>query len=160
MFAYDLILYGESALFGRVNPDLYAARGVVDAMMAPFVIMAAVRSKKWPIDLHVSRRIVYHTATIMVAGVYLVGISAIGYFLRLLDSPWGMVARISFVAAAILLLVVVLSSASVHARIKNFINRNFFSYKYDYRQEWPNFIAAISGSLTEVSIPGTDLSVH
>ncbi len=153
VFGYDLVLSGGAALFGRTGTEMLSARGVVDAMMAPFVVLAAARSKSWPIDLHVSRRIVFHSATILIVGIYLVGMSGIGYYLRLLDSPWGVVVRVSFVTAAIVAIVWLVSSSSFHTRIKNFVTRNFFSYRYDYRQEWLNFIAAISGNLGELSIP-------
>src|SRR5439155_18956199 len=42
---------------------------------------------------------------------------------------------------------------SVQARIRDFVNRNFFTYRYDYRQEWLRFISVVSDSLTEMSIP-------
>lgn len=153
IFGYDLILQARLALFGQYSEGMYAARGIVDAMMAPLIIVAAARSKKWPIDLHISRRLVFHSATILVAGVYLLGVSAIGYYLRLLDSQWGLVARVGFVAVALLALAIAVTSSAFQARIKNFINRNFFSYRYDYRQEWLDFIDAVSGKLAEYSIP-------
>jgi putative PEP-CTERM system histidine kinase len=46
-----------------------------------------------------------------------------------------------------------LASGSVQARIRDFVNRNFFSYRYDYRQEWLRFISVFSDSLTEMRIP-------
>ena len=53
--------------------------------------------------------------------------------------------------AAVLGLVALLASGSVQARVRDFVNRNFFSYRYDYRQEWLRFISVFSDSLTETT---------
>jgi putative PEP-CTERM system histidine kinase len=148
IFGFDLVMYASAALYGRSSDELFAARGVIDALMAPMILVAAARSKTWPIDVHVSRRFVVHTATILMAGVYLLGVSGIGYYLSLMDSPLGFVARVSFVVIALVGLVIALSSSAVQSRIKNFVSSNFFSYRYDYRQEWLDFIDAFSGDLS------------
>jgi putative PEP-CTERM system histidine kinase len=97
--------------------------------------------------------LVFHSATLFAAGVYLLVMAMVGYSLRVLDSPWGNVAQASFLSAALLVLAATLASGRVQAQLKDFISRNFFSYKYDYRKEWLRFIGAISGSLTELSVP-------
>ncbi len=152
MFVYDFFVYAEAALFARIDPTLYAARGIIDAMAAPPVIIAAARSRKWPIDLHVSRRLVFHSATLLGAGVYLIVMSIAGYYLKVFDSTWGGLAQTVFISAAVLGLVAVLASGSAQARVRDFVNQNFFNYRYDYRQEWLRFIAVFSDSLTEMSI--------
>ncbi len=150
---YDFFVYAEAALFARVDETLYAARGIIDAMTAPLIILAAARSRKWPIDLHVSRRVVFHSATLLAAGIYLIVMSAAGYYLRVFDTTWGGLAQTVFISAAVLGLVAMLASGSVQARLRDFINRNFFTYRYDYRQEWLRFISVVSDSLNEMSIP-------
>jgi putative PEP-CTERM system histidine kinase len=153
LFTYDFFIYADAALIDRIDGRFYAARGIVEAMAVPLVIIAAARSRSWPIDLHVSRQLVFHSATLLAAGAYLLVMAMVGYSLRVLDSPWGTVAQASFLSAAVLVLAVVLASGRFQARLRDFISRNFFSYKYDYRKEWLRFIAAISGSLTELTIP-------
>ena len=129
MFVYDFFVYAEAALFAQINPTLYAARGIIDAMAAPLVIVAAARSRKWPIDLHVSRKLVFHSATLLGAGIYLIVMSAVGYYLKASDSTWGGLAQVVFLSAGALGLIVVLASGSVQARVRDFVNRNFFSYR-------------------------------
>ena len=153
VFIYDFFIYADAALIDRVDMRFYAARGVVSAMAAPLVIIAAARSKKWPIDLHVSRQLVFHSATLFAAGIYLLVMAMVAYSLRIFDSAWGSVAQAGFLSAAVLVLVVTLSSGKFQARLRDFISKNFFSYKYDYRREWLAFIAATSDSLTSLSMP-------
>lgn len=153
IFAYDFFVYADAALTDRVDPRFYAARGIIDAMAAPLMVIAAVRSRNWPIDIHISRQVVFHSATLLATGAYLVVMAMIGTWLKVFDSAWGSVAQVSFISAAVVVLAVILSSGSVQAAFRNFISRNFFSYKYDYRKEWLRFMASISDSLTELTVP-------
>jgi putative PEP-CTERM system histidine kinase len=153
IFAYDFFIYADAALTDRVDPRFYAARGIIDAMAAPLVVIAAVRSRNWPIDIHISRQVVFHSATLLATGAYLVVMAMIGAWLRVFDSAWGSVAQVSFISAAVVLLAIILSSGRIQAAFRNFISRNFFSYKYDYRKEWLRFLGSISDSLTELTVP-------
>jgi putative PEP-CTERM system histidine kinase len=153
IFAYDFFVYAQAALLGQIDPHVYAARGVLQAVAVPLLIVSSARSRSWPIDVHISRNFVFHSATLFAAGTYLLVMAAAGYSFRIFDSAWGTVAQALFLAAALVVLAVVLSSGEVQARFKNFINQNFFSYKYDYRTEWLRFIDAISGSADDLEIP-------
>jgi len=153
IFMYDFYVYAEATLFGGLNLKTYGARGFVDAIAVPFIILAAARSESWPIDLHVSRQMVFRSATLAAAGGYLVLMSMAGFSLRAFNGDWGAATQAVFLTCAGLLLAVILSSGKVQAQLKNFINRNFFSYKYDYRKEWLQFISAVSDSSTGLKMP-------
>lgn len=153
IFAYDFYVYAEAALFGGIDLETYSARGLIDAMAVPFLLLAAVRSQSWPIDLHVSREVVFRSATLLAAGGYLILMSMVGFSLQALDGAWGTVSQSVFLVSAVLLLAIVFSSGKFQAQAKDFINRNFFSYKYDYRKEWLQFISAVSDSSTDLKMP-------
>ncbi len=153
LFLFDFYIYAEAALFGVINAETYASRGIVNSLAVPFLLLAASRARSWPIDLHVSRQMVFRSATLLAAGGYLIIMSMAGYSLRVLDGAWGTVSQAVFFSAAVLFLLVILSSGRVQARVKSFINQNFFSYKYDYRREWLQFIAAVSDSSTDLRMP-------
>ncbi|MDX2222397.1 MAG: PEP-CTERM system histidine kinase PrsK [Rhodospirillaceae bacterium] len=153
LFGYDFLLYAEAALFGRIDANLYSARGIANALAAPLVVIAAARAKTWPVDLHMSRRLVFHSATLLGAGGYLVAMSAVTYYLSEINNPWGFLLQTSFVTAGVLGLLVILTSESARARARDFISRNFFSYKYDYRLEWLKFIETISDSSGRLNGP-------
>lgn len=151
LFGFDLIIYAEASLFGQMDPALYGARGIIIALATPFIVLSVARSKRWPRDLQVSRGLVFHSATLIVSGAYLVAIATVAYSLRAMHGPWGVVTQVSFLAAAALIMAVVLSSGKVQARFKNAIARSVFRYKYDYRQEWLRFISAVSDNLNDLS---------
>lgn len=144
LFVYDFFFYAESILFQRFASELYGARGFVSAIAAPLIGLSVVRASFWDVDLPVSRRVVFHTAALVTAGVYLILMSFVGYFLGKVGGEVGGVFQISFLVLALVVLLAILTSGSVQARTRLFIARNFYSVRYDYREEWLKFIGTVS----------------
>lgn len=144
MFAYDLFIHSEALLFRRFNPTLFSARGFVTAVVVPFIVVSAARNPTWSIDVFVSRQVVLHSATLIGAGLYLLLMAGAGYYLRKFGGEWGPVIQAIFLFAAVLLLAALMSSGSLRAHLKVYISKNFYNYKYDYRQEWLRFTETIS----------------
>jgi len=145
MFAFDFYLFSDALLFKRIDADLWYARGGVAAMIVPLLAITAARNPTWSLDLFVSKRIVFHTTTLLSAGVYMLLMAFAGYYIKLYGGEWGAVLQITFLFAAVLVLVALLFSGQVRARAKVFINKHFFSYRYDYREEWLRLIRLLSG---------------
>jgi putative PEP-CTERM system histidine kinase len=143
-FAYDLFLYSEALLFRRVNFDLYAVRGAVDAIAVPLLAVSFARNPTFAVDIHVSRRFVFHTMTLGLTGGYFLLMAFAGYYLRDFGGTWGTFLQITFLCGAIVLVFLTLSSGTFQSAIRNYVSSNFFSYKYDYRREWLQFIGLIS----------------
>src|SRR5690606_37877356 len=59
---------------------------------------------------------------------------------------WSEVAGIVFIVAVIALVAVLAVSPSTRARVRVFLMKTFFQYKYDYRKEWLRFIATLPDS--------------
>jgi len=144
MFACDFYLYSESLLFRHVNEDIWAARGVVNAIIVPLLAVATARNPKWSLDIFVSRRILFHSAAMLGAAVYLLGMAAAGYYVRYVGGTWGGVLQVTFLFGAVLLLLVMMFSGTLRARLKVFLSKNFFNYRYDYREEWLRFTRTLS----------------
>jgi len=152
IFSFDFVLHAQASLVGGLDQTLYAARGIVHAVAVPLIILSAARASRWPIDVHVSRNFIFHSVTLLAAGGYLTVMAVAGYALRALDASWGSVTQIGFTMASLLLLAAFLSSGQAQARLKSFINQNFFTYKYDYRLEWQRFIDGISDETQDLTI--------
>ena len=144
MFACDFYLYSESLLFRHVNEDIWAARGVVNAIIVPLLAVATARNPKWSLDIFVSRRILFHSTAMLGAAVYLLGMAAAGYYVRYVGGTWGGVLQVTFLFGAVLLLLVMMFSGTLRARLKVFLSKNFFNYRYDYREEWLRFTRTLS----------------
>jgi putative PEP-CTERM system histidine kinase len=143
-FAYDLFLYSETLLFRRVNFDLYAVRGAVDTIAVPLMAISFARNPTFAVDIHVSRRFVFHSMTLGLTGGYFLLMAFAGYYLRDFGGTWGTLLQVTFLCAAIVLVFLAISSGTFRSALRNFVSSNFFSYKYDYRHEWLQFIGLIS----------------
>jgi len=151
-FAFDLFLYADALLFVRLGPEVWAARGIVMAFVIPFVMVAAARSRDWSLNMHVSRDVVFHSTALLISGIYLLAVAAAGYWVRYFGGTWGTTIQIAFLFAAALLLGVVLTSGSLRARLRVFISKHFFSYRYNYREEWLKVTGLLSAAESEMSL--------
>ena len=102
------------------------------------------RNREWRVDIHVSRQVVFHTATLVASGCFLLAVAVVGIVLRGFGGDWGLVLQLAMLFGSIVVLATVLSSGSVRRRLKFLISRNFFTHRYDYRVEWLKFIELIS----------------
>ncbi len=144
LFAYDFYLYSNALLFQGVDPALWNARGFINALVVPVIGIAAVRDPQWSLDIFVSRRVVFHTAGLLGAGVYLLAMGAGGYMIREYGGSWGTIAQVIFLFGAILMLSILLFSAQLRATLRVLINKHFFHYKFEYREEWLRFIHTLT----------------
>lgn len=151
LFAYDFYLYSNALLFQRIDFVLWEARGFANAVVVPVIGIAIARDPRWSVDISVSRRIVFHTAALLGTGLYLLAMAAGGYYVRHFGGSWGVVAQTLFFFGAGIILLILLFSEQVRAKLRVLINKNFFHYKYDYRDEWLRFIRTLaSGEPTQV----------
>jgi len=144
LFLYDFLMYTDALIFRQVDTELWRARGFSVALSAPLVAVAAARSRdSRRSGTNLSRHIVLHTFSLLAAGIYLIVMAIVGYFVHYLGGTWGGVLQVVFLSATGLLLVVLVISNRVRALCRVWISKHFFSYKYDYRLEWLEFSKAL-----------------
>ena len=143
LFAYDFYLYSEAMLFGGVSPDTWAARGAVNALLVP-LLWISVRRRLDNRPLAISHRMAFHSVALVGAGIYLMLMAAAGYYLRIVGGDWGTVLQTVFLFGAIALLLVTVFSGVARARLRVFLSKHFFHYRYDYREEWLRFTALLT----------------
>lgn len=144
VLAFDLFLYSDAMLFRHIDPEIWAARGIVHALVIPFVAVATARNTAWTVDLHLSRGVVFHSTALLVSGVYLLVVAGAGYWVRLFGGSWGKTLQVAFVFAALLFLGALAFSGTLRSRLRVFVSKHFFSYRYDYRQEWLRFTRVLA----------------
>ncbi|MCK4704279.1 MAG: PEP-CTERM system histidine kinase PrsK, partial [Gammaproteobacteria bacterium] len=136
IFAFDFYLYSDALLFRSIDQELWSARGIIHLVAVPLLAVSAVRSKSWSLNIFVSRDIILNTTAIFGGGVYLLAMASTGYYLREFGGTWGRIGQVLFFSLAVVLLLAVLSSSHLRARIKVFLAKHFYKNKYDYRIEW------------------------
>jgi putative PEP-CTERM system histidine kinase len=152
VFGFDLVLYSTASLFRGIDDSLWAARGVVHAFAIPLFGVAVARNKDWRFDVAVSRGVLVSTASLFLAGGYLVAVATVGYVLRFTGGTWAGALQVVLVSGALLVLMLVLLSGTFRSRVRVFIAKHFFSYRYDYRAEWLRLTQTLVGRGSEESL--------
>ena len=146
LFAYDLFVFAEALILRSVDLSLFSARGIVLVLMVPPLIVTMVRNEDWRIDIHVSRRVVFHTATLTAGGVFLIAAAGAASMLGQIHGQWGAILKVVFFFGSVLVLAAVVSTESLRSRARRLIAENFFSRRYDYREEWLRFVEILSSA--------------
>ncbi len=143
-FGFDVYLYSEAVLFNRMDGDAFAIRGMVHALIVPFLILSTARRSDWLSKIQISRTAAFHSATLMFAGLYLLFISGVGYYVRFFGGDWGRALQLGLVFLGIVALAVLALSGSMRAQVRVFLGKHFFRYRYDYREEWLRFTQTLA----------------
>ncbi len=124
-FLFDLYLYSTSILFGGLDTDALQVRGAAHALTAPLLLLSSVRSSG-----------------------YLIFISAVGYYVRYFGGEWGRALQVALVFVGLVALGTLAFSGALRARMRVFLGKHFFRYRFDYREEWLRFtrVLAVQGS--------------
>ena len=144
LFAYDFYLYSDAMLFRVINPEIWVARGAINALTVPLIALSAARNPKWTLGLSVSRQAMFHSVALFGSALYLLAMAGAGYYLRYFGGTWGNVMQGAFLFGAVVLLFSVLFSGTFRSWLKVFISKHFYSYNYDYREEWLRFTRTLS----------------
>ena len=150
MFAYDIFLYSYAVLYRQLNISAWAARGFIDALLVPLLVVAAARNPQWSLEVGVSRRAVFYSTSLLVVAFYIIATSIGGYYVRLYGGDWGRVAEITLACFALLVVLLITFSGQARSHLRVFLNKNFFSFRHDYREEWLRLSATLSASDTEL----------
>jgi putative PEP-CTERM system histidine kinase len=154
LFTIDFIVYSKSLLFAQLDSLLWNSRGFINVMIMPLLAVSILRLQTSNfLRITASRQIVFHTTVLLGSGLYLILMSLAGFYIRVYGGDWGAIAQIIFFFLAILLLAVLFVSGKVRALTKVYINKHFFHYRYDYRDEWIKLSRTIAqlDSINELS---------
>lgn len=117
-----------------------------------FVIFFSIRFKLFEMDVFVSRYVVYHSATFLIIGAYLLGMGLLVLGVQKLGLELSFVAMGFLVFVILFLLAFLMVSREAKARLRFFINTHFFANKYDYRKEWGELSGYLSIAFNEKQI--------
>jgi putative PEP-CTERM system histidine kinase len=150
LFAYDIFLYSYALLYRQFNLSAWAARGFIDVLLVPLVVVAAARNPRWSLDVGVSRRAAFYSSSLLIVAFYIIATAIGGYYVRLYGGDWGRIAEITLVCFALLIVLLLASSGQARARLRVFLHKNFYSFRHDYREEWLRLTATLSAGDIEL----------
>ncbi len=144
VFVFHMLIAADALLFSGVRLILNEAAGAIYALVAPLLALSIRRFEDWSPQVSVSRKAAFYASTLTASGLYLCAMAVAAFYVREVGGDWGGVIQAIFLFGSVILLVVILASGSVQARLKVFVRKHFFHYKYDYREEWLRFTETVS----------------
>ena len=138
ILAVLIFYFSQGILFRTINLNLLPARSgilIVAALLIGYSRFSAGASSA-PLNVKVSRYILYRSLTLLFIGIYFIFVAALGEGLRHMDIRFGRVLQVVISFLAGMLAVCVFLSERLRRRIKVFINKHFYAQKYEYRGQW------------------------
>lgn len=143
LFSADLILYLYTLVTSQMQHWVWTARGFIFSIAGAFLFLAA-RNPKWSKIVSLSHEAMLYFAAFC-GGVAFLFISLLAlHFIQNNVGFWSGLAQFALLIGAGLLLSLVWFSERRRSQLKVFLNKHFFNYKYDYREEWHRFIRTLS----------------
>jgi putative PEP-CTERM system histidine kinase len=143
---FDLFLFSQAMLVRQLDPQMWSVRGLAHAIPIPLVMLATARNRQWTIDLGVSRGVVLGSLAVLLSGAYLLAVAGAGYLVRIAGGDWGRAMQATFLFGAVLLLALLFFSGTLRSRLRVFVSKHFFSFRYDYRAEWLKFTSRLGSA--------------
>ncbi len=144
LFLYDLVLFADALLYRVLDPNIWSARGIVNALVIPLLALAVTRNRDWNLSVSVSRSLISGSTALFASGAYLLIVAGAGYYVRYFGGSWGRALEIVLLFAGMLLLGLVLVSGTFRSKLRVLTSKHFFAYRYDYREEWLKITRALS----------------
>ena len=145
-YVFELYMFADAFLFWRSVSPTWAVRGPAYVLIVPLVAISGARNPSWSLRMSLSREAAFHTTALGLSGLYLLAVSGIGFYVRSYGGEWGQVLQTMLLFSALLLLAVLMSSTAQRAKLRVFINKHLFPYRYDYRAEWLRFTRSLSSA--------------
>lgn len=152
LFGFDLVAAVDGLLWQELDPTFAQARPLILLILLPLALQSFLRRGADRQSLQITRRIAFHSAALAASGVYLLLVGLAGYYIRYFGGSWGGILQATFIVGALAALAALLASGTLRGYARNYVAANFFSLKYDYRDEWLRLIDTMSDDR-----PGADL---
>jgi hypothetical protein len=130
---------------GEFNVSL--ASPLVFLIAFPFFVVSSTRIPQLQLRFHSSRAFVFHTATLVGAGVLLQGTALAAWYVRSYGGTNATALAITVAFSGLAGIAAAVSSGTVRSRVRLLINEYFFAFKYDYRVEWEKVIRGLTSDL-------------
>lgn len=148
IFLFQLVVRIPEFLTHKADFGQSLASPLVFLIALPFFVVSSTRLPQVQLRFHSSRAFVFHTATLLGAGVLLQGTALAAWYVRSYGGTNATALAIVVVFTGAVSIAAAISSATVRSRVRLLINEHFFSFKYDYRVEWETVIRGLTSDLS------------
>jgi len=160
LLAVLIFYYSQGILYRTINMDLMPIRSSV-FIIASILIGYSQAFRGSGIRVAISRHILYRSVTMLIVGIYLIGLGLVGEGMRYFGVDFGRNLTIVLAFLGGVVLLAILYSEKMRRRMKVFISKHFYSNnKHDYRDEWIKFTNRLSACKTIHDVQESILTVY
>ena len=135
-FGYDLVMYSSVLFVDQISTGVWAARGLANAGVVPFLFAAFRSNRDWSVETFVSRQAGFFGFALIGICIYLLLVAFVAVYAGKLGADRGAAAASILVFGAMIFLLAAFLSDSLRRKAKVFVSKHFFRNRYDYREEW------------------------
>lgn len=140
-----IFYYSQGFLYRTINMNLIPVRTVA-LLLAVILIAYSQLRRSDGAKIQVSRKLAYKSLVLLAVGLYLIVLGLAGEGMRYFGESFQRSLGIALALAAGIGFISVLLSERAKRKIKDFLNRNFYQDKYDYRVQWLEFTDRLSSA--------------
>lgn len=157
LLAIFLYYYSQGLLYRSIDMGLIPVRSltlIVSVGLMAFSRWFRGEARK----VRLSPEMAFRSVTILMVGGYLVSLGLAGVGMRYLSNSFQDYLFIFLAFLTGLGLVVVLLSDTLRRKVRVFLQKNFYTQKYDYRVQWLQFTNQLAGTRNEEELQKAILS--
>lgn len=147
ILVFQLIVRVPEFLTHTADPSVALVGPFVLLIALPFFVVSSVRLPQLQLRIQSSRNFVFHTATLLGAGILLQGVAFAAWYVRAYGGSNGTALALTVAFSGVVGIAAAFASGTVRSRIRLLINQHFFNFKYDYRVEWERAIRGLTSNL-------------
>lgn len=136
LLAFFIYLSSQALLLSGLNIQVLPVASAVTIICALVMLFFIVRHRLLEVEVFISRYVVYNSLTVLGVGLYLISVGLITYGINYFEIPFNYFFTTLFVFISVLSLFIILFTAKLRRKVQLFINRNFYSHKYEFRDKW------------------------
>lgn len=144
--AFSFCVYGISRvlMYAQISSQLVLTSLLVIMLTNSVLIYYSIKYGLAQFEVTIGREVVYSSVMIFVVGIYLLAVGIVGKIVEYAGSSVDLF--LSFLAALFVfcIFLATLVSKSLKERVRQFIDRNFYKNRYDYRDQWGKFSESLS----------------
>jgi putative PEP-CTERM system histidine kinase len=135
VWIFDLNLYTVAYLAAAWPREIAALRGLATIALTGLFAIGASHGRD-ALRLRPSRAVTFQTFSLLLIGVYLVGMVLIAQWLAYAGGDFARLIELGFLTIASAVALLVLPSRKLRGWLKVMLSKHLFQHRYDYREEW------------------------
>jgi hypothetical protein len=138
LLAAQLLLAGRMVLYRSVGIRVLESAAVAMNVAWPFVLLGFIRYRLGTERVSIPRESVYSSLSLLLIGSLSLGAGLTAAVFQWFDLDFTHFERSLLVFSTVFVIVLAAGSGTMRARIARFVNTRFYTYKYDYREQFYN----------------------